>query len=306
MEHQLVELEKCPVCSGGKHSFWRKAIDHNVSGASFSIVQCNGCGFRFTNPRPTENTIGNYYKTENYISHSSTKRGLINKLYHFVRKRAIQQKENLIRESVHGNKLLDFGCGTGDFLAYCKTKGWEVQGIEPDEDARSIASKTNEIEAFEPSYIKKIQDNSYDVITLWHVLEHVYLLNETIQEFKRILKPNGTLIVAVPNCGSYDADYYKEDWAALDLPIHLYHFRPKNIKSLFSNHGIVLEKVLPMKYDAYYISLISEKYSGDGKKNSSKLFNYPLGFWRGFISNQKAKSKKNTFSSQIYVLKNGN
>ncbi len=295
MEHQLIPIENCPICQSTHNKLWRKGIDHNVSNDTFSIVQCEDCGFRFTNPRPTENTIGDYYKSSNYVSHSGTKKGVINKIYHAVRKKAIVQKELLIQNhnTTQGKKLVDIGCGTGDFLAYCKTKNWDVLGLEPDSDARSIALKNN-VMAHPLDHIKSIENESIDVITMWHVLEHVYHLNDDIKEFKRILKPNGTLMIAVPNCSSHDADHYKEHWAALDLPIHLYHFQPKNIEDLFSRHNMKLEKILPMKYDAYYISMISERYKGG---------NILSGFWRGYISNRKAKKVKNTFSSQIYVLK---
>lgn len=296
MEHQLNNITHCPICNGINNTFWREGIDHNVSNDLFKIVECNDCGFRFTNPIPTENTIGNYYKTSNYISHSGTKKGIINKIYHIVRQRAIKSKEQLISLNCISNekKLLDIGCGTGDFLAFCKTKKWQVEGLEPDEDARRIAKEKNQLTLFDLNYLTSIPDDSVDVITMWHVLEHVYNLNDDIKQYKRILKPGGTLIVAVPNCSSYDASYYKEHWAALDLPIHLYHFQPKNIEQLFNNHSMKMSEILPMKYDSYYISMISEKYKGG---------NILSGFWRGFISNMKSKKVKNTYSSQIYIIK---
>ncbi len=296
VKHQLINIEKCPICNHSDFHFWRKGVDHNVSNDTFKVVECSACGFRFTNPRPSESTIGNYYKSSNYVSHSGTKKGVINKIYHIVRNKAIQSKEQLIAKncSYSERKLLDIGCGTGDFLAYCKTKNWHVLGLEPDEDARKIALNSHQITIHSLDYLTSIPDESFDVITMWHVLEHVYNLNEDIEQYKRILKPGGTLIVAVPNCSSHDADHYNEHWAALDLPIHLYHFQPKNIEQLFSNHQMKLVEILPMKYDAYYISMISERYKGG---------NIIFGFWRGFISNRKAKKVKNTFSSQIYVLK---
>jgi 2-polyprenyl-3-methyl-5-hydroxy-6-metoxy-1,4-benzoquinol methylase len=295
VKHELTNIKNCPICNSEKHSFWRKGIDHNVSKGEFNIVSCNDCGFRFTNPIPTENTIGNYYKSENYISHSSTKKGFINKVYHIVRSRAIKQKERLIASLTKEKNLLDIGCGTGDFLGYCKLQKWNAIGLEPDEDARKIALEKNQIETFDLNHLDKIEENSKDIITMWHVLEHVYNLNNDIQNYKRILNPNGHLVVAVPNCSSHDAEHYKEHWAALDLPIHLYHFTPNDIKNLFDKHEMKLVKTLPMKFDSYYISMVSEKYKGG---------NIISGFWRGFISNLKAKKTQKTYSSQIYVLKN--
>ncbi len=293
MKHQLKTITNCPICNADKLSFWRKGIDHNVSSDEFKISQCDVCKFKFTNPIPTENTIGEYYKSDNYISHSSTKKGIINKIYHKVRERAIKQKEALINSLTNEKTLLDIGCGTGDFLGYCKTKNWEAIGLEPDADARKLALSNNKTETFPLEKLSELASESRNIITMWHVLEHVYNLNNDIEEYKRILKPGGHLLVAVPNCSSHDANYYKEHWAALDLPIHLYHFTPNDIDRLMSNHGMKLTKVLPMKFDSYYISMISEKYKGG---------NIISGFWRGFISNYKAKKTKNTYSSQIYVI----
>ncbi len=294
MKHILENVKKCPICHSENYSDWRSAIDHNVSGDTFKIVECNECSFRYTNPIPSENTIGEYYKSDNYVSHSSTKKGVINKIYHIIRKHAIKQKEGYAKQYSDGKSILDIGCGTGDFLGYCKSNNWDVLGLEPDEDARILALKNNNVSSKDISELKNLKENSRDVITMWHVLEHVYNLNEDIEEYKRILKPGGHIIVAVPNCSSHDAEYYKHHWAALDLPIHLYHFRPNDIKSLFTKHGMELIKIIPMKFDSYYISMISEKYKGG---------NIISGFWRGFISNLKAKNKKNTFSSQIYIIK---
>jgi len=271
-----------------------KVKDYSVSGETFELLYDEELQLLKTYPQPSLDKLASYYDSQDYISHTDSNKTWFEKMYHFVRRRAIKQKVNLI-DYCNGEKgkILDIGCGTGDFLAYCKTKNWNVLGLEPDSDARSIALK-NKVMAHPLDYIKSIENESIDVITMWHVLEHVYHLNDDIKEFKRILKPNGTLIIAVPNCSSHDAEHYKEHWAALDLPIHLYHFQPKNIEDLFSRHDMKLEKILPMKYDAYYISMISERYKGG---------NILSGFWRGYISNRKAKKVKNTFSSQIYVLK---
>jgi predicted SAM-dependent methyltransferase len=294
VEHQLIKYTSCPICSNESFAFWRKGVDHNVSGDEFSIDECVSCGFLFTNPRPSEETIGNYYKSENYVSHSGTKKGIINKIYHLVRRMSIVKKERLISSLSSSKTMLDVGCGTADFLAHCKSNGWQVTGVEPDEQARTLAYKNHQLSIKEVSYLTQLESEQFDVITMWHVLEHVYHLQEDIETFKRLLKKGGHLVIAVPNCSSHDANYYQEDWAALDLPIHLYHFRPNDIKNICSKHGFELVKILPMKYDAYYISMLSEKYRGG---------NILKGFWRGFISNMNAKKKANTYSSQIYILK---
>ena len=293
MEHQLKNIEKCPVCGGESQKEFIEAEDHNVSNDLFKIVECVACSFRFTNPIPTEETIGDYYKSENYVSHSGTKKGFVNRVYHIVRSRAIKQKENLAAKYSREKVILDIGCGTGDFLGYCKSLNWKTLGLEPDVSARKIALNNNAIEAKDLSHLYEIEENAFDIISMWHVLEHVYNLNEDIEQYKKILKDDGTLLVAVPNCSSKDAEHYKSSWAAYDLPIHLYHFRPDNMKKLFSNHGMEVVEILPMKFDSYYISMVSEKYKG------GNIFS---GFINGFKSNMAANSKNNKYSSQIYVI----
>ena len=299
MEHQLKNIEKCPVCGGESQKEFIEAEDHNVSNDLFKIVECVACSFRFTNPIPTEDTIGDYYKSENYVSHSGTKKGFVNRVYHIVRSRAIKQKENLAAKYSKEKVILDIGCGTGDFLGYCKSQNWKTLGLEPDQSARKIALESNAIEAKDLSHLYEIESNTFDVISMWHVLEHVYNLNEDIEQYKKILKKEGVLIVAVPNCSSKDAEHYKSSWAAYDLPIHLYHFRPDNMKQLFSKHGMEVVEILPMKFDSYYISMVSEKYKG------GNIFS---GFINGLKSNMAANSKNNRYSSQIYVIqhKKGN
>jgi 2-polyprenyl-3-methyl-5-hydroxy-6-metoxy-1,4-benzoquinol methylase len=294
VEHQLKNIEKCPVCRGESQQDFLEAEDHNVSNDLFKIVECVACSFRFTNPIPTEETIGDYYKSENYVSHSGTKKGFVNRVYHIVRSRAIKQKENLAAKYSKEQTILDIGCGTGDFLGYCKSQNWKTLGLEPDQSARKIALESNAIDAKVLKHLYEIEANTFDVISMWHVLEHVYNLNEDIEQYKKILKKDGALIVAVPNCSSKDAEHYKSSWAAYDLPIHLYHFRPDNMKQLFSKHGMEVVEILPMKFDSYYISMVSEKYKG------GNIFS---GFVNGLKSNIAANSKNNKYSSQIYVIK---
>jgi len=238
--------------------------------------------------------LGRYYESEDYISHTDNKRSVFEKAYHFVKNIALKNKLNLINsEQSQKGKILDIGAGTGDFLLTAKNDGWETVGVEPSERAKEIA-KGKGISFVEE--ISELENNSFDVITMWHVLEHVPNLELQIQELKRLLKPTGTLIVAVPNFKSYDAKHYGEFWAAFDVPIHFWHFSKKAIKSLFEKVDMKLEKVLPMKFDSFYVSLLSEKYK-TGKMN------FISAFFIGLRSNLKASSTKE-YSSHIYVLKN--
>ena len=268
--------------------------DHSVSKEIFDLYHDETLDMLITSPQPDLENLGRYYESEDYISHTDNKRSLFEKAYHFVKNIALKNKLNLINsQQEHKGRILDIGAGTGDFLLTAKNNGWETVGVEPSERAKNIAiqkgiSFVNEIDA--------LKNNSFDVITMWHVLEHVPNLELQIQELKRLLKPTGTLIVAVPNFKSYDAKYYNEFWAAYDVPIHFWHFSNKAIQSLFERVDMKLVKVLPMKFDSFYVSLLSEKYK-TGKMN------YITAFLVGLRSNLNAGRTKE-YSSHIYVIKN--
>ena len=262
----------------------------------FQIVQCNSCGFKFTNSRPTEDKLGAYYKSEDYVSHSNTKKGFINSTYQSVRKYTLLKKLQLISKYYKTGKILDIGCGTGEFLNTCKNAKWETLGIEPDPDARKMAGTNFSLDIRDESEIKNLESESFDVISMWHVLEHVPKLNERIEDLKRLIKPNGLIIIAVPNCNSLDAKIYKENWAAYDVPRHLYHFTPKDIELIFKNHSLELFKTLPMIFDSYYVSMLSEKIK-TGKTNIIRST------WNGFRSNLSALKSGKTYSSQIYLIR---
>ena len=273
-----------------------KVTDHSVSKESFELVKDFEYGFLVTTPLPDSSELAKYYETEEYISHTDTKRNLFEKVYHVVREYAIKKKVVLINTEQEKGSLLDIGCGTGDFISAAKKNGWSVMGIEPNEEARAKANSKTDNTVFDTSKLESLSADSFDVITLWHVLEHLPNLEEQVHLFKKLLKPNGTLIIAVPNHNSFDANYYNEFWAAWDVPRHLWHFSQTSIKNLFGKFQIELNKTIPMKFDSFYVSLLSEKYK-TGKKNPFKAF------WIGFRSNLKAKHTSE-YSSLIYVFKN--
>lgn len=268
--------------------------DHSVSKEIFDLYYDEELDMLITSPQPELQNLGRYYESEDYISHTDNKRSLFEKAYHFVKNIALQNKLNLINsQQSQKGKILDIGAGTGDFLLTAKNDGWETIGVEPSDRAKNIA-KDKGISFVEE--ISTLENHSLDVITMWHVLEHVPDLENQIKELKRLLKPTGTLIVAVPNYKSFDANHYQTFWAAYDVPIHFWHFSKKSIQLLFEKVDMKLEKVLPMKFDSFYVSLLSEKYK-TGKMN------YIKAFFIGLKSNWKAKSSKE-YSSHIYVLKN--
>ena len=266
--------------------------DTTVSGDCFKVMMNKEYEMLVTFPVPAD--LGNYYKSETYISHTDSKKTFFDKIYQAVKNHTLKQKLMLLNSFKNeGKSVLDFGAGTGDFLKVCKNNSWAVLGIEPSEDARENAAKKG-IHLKES--LLDITNQKFDKITLWHVLEHVENLKSTIETLKRLLKPGGRIIVAVPNYKSYDATFYEEHWAGYDVPRHLWHFSQKAIHKLFSEVEMVVDKILPMKFDSYYVSLLSEK-NKSGKSNPINAF------YRGFLSNRKARSTTE-YSSLIYVLKN--
>ncbi|MDO1502171.1 class I SAM-dependent methyltransferase [Winogradskyella maritima] len=272
--------------------------DHSVSGESFELIHNEGMCRLETSPQPSLESLPKYYQSEDYISHTDGRRNLFEKVYHQIKSVALNQKLRLINSfRTESKTLLDIGCGTGDFLQICKKNGWTITGIEPDQNARTLAkTKTKSPEIFHTTELLNLPKHSFDVITLWHVLEHLPNLDNHAKVIQQLLKPNGRVVVAVPNYQSYDARYYKQFWAAYDVPRHLWHFSQEGISKLFQQVDIKVIKTKPMWFDAFYVSLLSEKYK-TGKMN------FINGFWVGLCSNWKAIRSKEA-SSLIYVLKN--
>jgi 2-polyprenyl-3-methyl-5-hydroxy-6-metoxy-1,4-benzoquinol methylase len=275
------------------HKVYIKVKDHSVSGESFELLLDEELQLLKTHPQPSAENLGKYYESDDYISHTDGKRSFFEKLYHTVKQKALSNKLKFIQDlQPKKGTLLDIGSGTGDFLVVAKKRGWNITGIEPSEKAKAIAVSKGV--TFVDS-LNAIADASYDVVTMWHVLEHVPDVEKQISELKRILKPDGVIVIAVPNFKSYDAKHYGEFWAAYDVPRHLWHFSKTAIEKLFSHRGMSLIKVLPMKFDSFYVSLLSEKYK-TGKMN------FVSGFMTGLKSNMKA-AQNSEYSSHIYVVK---
>ncbi len=307
----MKQINKSPINNNELKSYI-SCIDYTVSRETFSIFIDKESGLLVTTPRPEDKDLGSYYESEGYISHSNSKKSFLDKVYQIVRNHTIKQKVKLINSFNETDKtILDIGTGTGDFLAACKNSGWEVTGVEPNTDARAVA--ISKLQSSRYKIYKSVDDlkletdpdsyrdrdpklGTYDIITMWHVLEHVPNLAEYVSNLKQLLKPNGTLIIAVPNYKSFDAIYYKEYWAAFDVPRHLWHFSKTAIQKLFQQENMKVVKILPMKFDSYYVSLLSEKYK-TGNTNLLKSF------FIGFKSNWKAGASKE-YSSIIYIIKN--
>lgn len=295
----MKEINSCLICGSGHTELFLTCKDYTVSQKQFEIKRCKDCGFKFTSPRPDDKDLGDYYKAESYVSHSDTKKGVVNTLYHWVRSYTLIKKLQLVmhHSKLKQGKILDYGAGTGAFLETCKKNKWEALGIEPDETARRVMAEKFSIST-KSSLADIGSDNAFsefDVVTAWHVLEHVPDLKETIERIKGMMKPNSIFIVAVPNPASDDAKYYKEYWAAYDVPRHLWHFAPADMIRLMKDCGFKHKETRPMAFDSFYVSMLSEKYKSGGS-------GLVKGFWRGIVSNIKANKTGEEFSSQIYVF----
>lgn len=291
---------QCPFCKSDNTKLYLKLKDYFLSQEDFEIFECENCNLLFTTPRPDASVIGRYYKSDDYLSHNEHKKGIVPWIYNQVKKVNIRRKFRITaqnRTSKNGDRtkphILDFGCGVGDFLHYAQKKGCEITGCDLSEDARKYASEKLSKTIVSPEEIFSLPHSTFDVITMWHVLEHIDDLRFQTEQLYRLLKENGRFVVAVPNYMSYDAQHYKDKWAAYDVPRHLNHFHKESLQNIFAGY-FELDNIYPLKWDAYYISMMSEKYIGKGNS-------FVKGLITGWKSNRRAK-KSGDYSSLVYVL----
>lgn len=292
---ELVFRKECPCCKNSTFHSYLTTKDYFLSQEEFTLVRCSVCDLVFTNPIPKPDKLPEYYNSPDYLSHKVSKWSLTGFVYNVLRNINLARKFKMLSRFSKTGKILDIGQGTGEFLNYMKQKGWEVKGVEPNISARKFAIDHYNLSVVDESEIPDLPNHYFDLVTMWHVLEHVMNPGERLAQIKRILKGTGYLVVAVPNLNSPDSLKYKEKWAALDVPRHLYHFTRETMTFLLNENGFDVISEYPLTLDAYYVSLLSEKHN----KNR---FPYPLAFVNGFISNSKAR-KKNNYSSMVFVAK---
>lgn len=293
----------CPCCDSQSISKVLQCKDHTVSKETFDVWECAACKIRFTQNVPESDFIGTYYQSDAYISHTDTEKGLVNKIYKIARNYTLKWKMKLVHrytgKHVKNGFLLDIGAGTGAFLNTMVAANWSVFGLEPDEGARKICNDKYHLQLHPPAELFQLPTEKFDVVTLWHVLEHVHQLHEYIEQIKRVLKKDGVAFIALPNYLSKDAQQYGAYWAAYDVPRHLYHFSPFAMQKLMEQHNMIVEATQPMWLDAYYIAMLSEQY----KRGKSNLLAAVL---NGLNSNRYARRNKETCSSLVYIIKKTN
>ncbi len=282
----------CNNCNTAEFKNLLNIKDYFLTKEDFELIVCKNCGLAITYPFPSKEKISVYYESSDYISHSDASKSLFDKLYHIVRSRSLRKKVSLIKKYVPHGTILDFGCGTGYFLNECKKEGFIVFGVETNPNAvANIKNKSIEVKQSIESY-SGVQ--KFDVITLWHVMEHLYNPNEFIETVASCLNDNGYLVLALPNRMSFDAMCYKNYWAGYDVPRHLYHFTKKDVQNITQKH-FYLQEIRPMVFDSFYVSMLSEKH----KKSS---LGFIKGGFLGLLSNISAIFT-GEYSSLIYVLK---
>lgn len=286
---------KCPWCGSNKAqiNLWLK--DEFLTKKDFHICECLNCGLLYTMPRPSKEKIGAYYKSDEYYSHQENKKGFVPRLYEAIKKINLKHKFRLASRDLPVGKLLDIGCGVGDFLHLAEHNGWQCTGVEPSEEAREIARQRIKGDLLYSEDLEQLPDQSFDLITMWHVLEHVDDLKWQVAQLQRLIKPNGRIVIAVPNYRSYDGRFYNAYWAAYDVPRHLNHFNKTVLTKIFKTSGLSLVSMDKLVWDAYYISFMSEQY---------KHHFMPLvrGVFRGLVSNAKAR-RSGEWSSLVYVFR---
>lgn len=292
----MQEIEGCPICGSTQRSPFLHTRDFHYSQEEFTLQRCQQCALIMTSPQPEKEKLPFYYSSPDYLSHSSTATHLIGRLYRLARQFTIRRKAALVARFQEPGTLLDFGCGTGEFLVRARHEGWKTFGVEPAEPARKAAA------AKLPDVFHDIESvplQSCNAITLWHVLEHVPDLRQTMADLVSRLTPNGTVFVAVPNIASHDSRHYAARWAGLDVPRHLWHFTRRSMERLLQQHALTLTRILPMKLDAYYVSLLSEKYR-DGDRLTTGGY---LRAMRTAVASNRAAARSGEYSSLIYVAR---
>lgn len=295
----MERLTKCPLCKSGLFLNLQEIQDFAVSKQLFMICKCSLCHLLFTNPRPKEEDILSYYDFPTYYSHEDQSKSLIQLVYQIIRKISIYRKAKLFESLFKKGRILDYGCGTGNVLEEMSKRNWDITGIEPNEKARKIANSKTYNKVFK-TMDEFSETKKFDIISLFHVLEHIHDLRPTIKKLLNILKKSGSLIIAIPNHQSWDSKYYQKSWAAWDVPRHLYHFDSESIVSLANRFNLEITSIKPLPFDSFYVSLLSEI-----NKNPKQyiITTYIKSILCGIKSNHFAKKKVIPYSSNIYIFK---
>lgn len=290
---QTEHLIHCPSCQSTDFTSIGEIKDYYYSQDSFPIVSCKNCSLVFTQNRPNAESIGAYYDSANYASHDgSKKKSMFLQVYVAARNYMLKKKHDLVRPfKPEWSRVLDYGAGEGYFVEYLLKKGKQVEGIEPSNVARSNFYSRNG----QPMYSNLVElpkEKTFQVITLWHVLEHIHTLKETMQSLVDKLESKGIIVIAVPNQNSLDKKVFGNYWAAWDVPRHLYHWSPDSLSTFMSGFGLQNIHTNQLPLDPIYIGMISAKYA---KKSSIH------GIWQGIRSYFHGKQNPKNGSTLLSI-----
>lgn len=293
----MIHFSNCPVCNSDRPEYWIRTTDHFLSKEPFELWKCPECGFVFTQDHPDEAEIVRYYESEDYISHNDSSKGFSDTLYRLARRFLLRRKKRIVRKvtGLKTGSLLDIGSGTGHFLNIMKNGGWRVQGIEVNDKARAFSVTGFGLNVVPGEQISSLPSDNFDAVTLWHVLEHIQNPFTCMMEISRMLKPGGVCIVALPNCSSFDARYFREFWAAYDVPRHIWHFTPGTCRTFAEKAGFKVAGIKSLPIDVFYISILSEKYR-------KTRFYFVAGILKGMLFAFKSLFSQDRSSSLIYFL----
>ena len=292
----IIHYLHCPLCGSHRLSHYLTSTDHLVSHNNFEILRCNDCNFLFTQDVPSPQAIGAYYESLHYSPHHAMS-GLMGSIYVMARRVMLRRKAQMVHlYATHTGTLLDIGAGCGHFLSLMQKRGWMVAGCEQSETARQMAQSLFGLSLAGDVWSAQYDTGAFDVITLWHAMEHIHDLHGLWSRLRQWLAADGTLVVAVPNCSSADARHYGCNWAAWDVPRHLWHFSPDAFSALAAQHGFRVVAIHRLPLDVYYISLMSEQYRNE-------KFGLLSAIWHSLLFNIRSTFHIQETSSLIYILR---
>jgi 2-polyprenyl-3-methyl-5-hydroxy-6-metoxy-1,4-benzoquinol methylase len=299
LEENKFNISTCPVCGSPEFEFshYLNVPDWLVSKENFELKKCGNCSFIFTANAPLLENAGPYYESEEYVEHTDTNKGLIYGVYHQARKLMLKFKLSNIRSYSKSTKLLDIGSGSGYFINYMKQNGYNVSGVEISDKAVALCKDKFDISVNSPTeFLAEKLPKDFDIITMWHVFEHVYSFNEYFDILHKSLKENGHVFVALPNPNCFEAKHYKNYWNGFDTPRHLWHFTPKTFKQFAEGHGFEMISMKRLPLDPFFNAMVSSSY-----KSGLKFL--PYTFTIGLISFINGLINRDKASSLIYILK---
>lgn len=267
----------CPLCGHVDADCIQEAQDPTPAegdGLWFAVVQCRHCSLRYTNPRPDAACIGRFYPGD-YKPHRRPRKMDADRPSSWLGRlsgRSVERRGELPWEGPPG-RLLDFGCGGGSFLKRMADRGWQVTGLDAAVGAVREVQESLGLTALVGSLPHEdLAPASFEVVTMWHSLEHVHDPLAILAEAFRLLTPGGKLIVACPNIDSWPFRWFGPAWFGLDLPRHLVHFTPKTLTDAMESSGFRVESVRPIRHGDWLRS--SAKLAQ--KKGTANLWQRPL------------------------------